>query len=128
MSMRMGVFGLAAVVALAACDGGSAFSGSSLGGGVGGTRQTGSVTGQVSVEGSGLGGVTVLLGADSTRTDVGGIFRFPNLPPGSYAVSVRVPLGFTLAAGQTAQRTVSLNSGGTSNTSFALQRSSGGAF
>jgi hypothetical protein len=128
MSMRMGLLGLAAVVSLAACDGGSAFGGSSLGGGVGGARQTGSVTGQVSVEGSGLGGVTVLLGSDSTRTDVGGIFRFPNLIPGNYDVSVRVPLGFTLAAGQTAQRTVSLTSGGTANTSFALQRSSAGAF
>ncbi|HEX8433206.1 MAG TPA: carboxypeptidase-like regulatory domain-containing protein, partial [Longimicrobium sp.] len=65
---------------------------------------------------------------DSTRTDVGGIFLFPNLTPGNYDVSVRVPLGFTLAAGQTPQRTVSLSSGGTANTSFALQRSSAGAF
>jgi len=62
---------LATLVATAACDGGNVFGGTRVPSGGNGTA--GTINGQVQAGGSGLGGVTVLLGtADSTVTNTAG--------------------------------------------------------
>lgn len=125
----MGALVLSAGVALAAC-GGNVFGSARVPvDGNGGTA--GTITGQVQAEGSGLGGVTVLLGTrDSTVTSAAGTFAFTSLAASTYNVAVRVPLGYAPAAGETGQRTVLVpTGGGTLNLSFVLQRTTGaGAF
>ena len=120
---------LAALVASAACDGGNVFGSSRVPSGGSGTRN-GTITGQVQAGGSGLGGVTVLLGTqDSTVTSTAGTYAFNNLTAASYNVAVRVPLGYAPAAGETGQRTVAIPiAGGTVNVTFALQRTTTGGF
>ncbi len=118
---------LLSALALAACDGGNIFGNTQVPTG-GGTA--GSISGQVQAGGSGLGGVTVLLGtADSTVTNTAGTFTFSNLTPATYNLAVRVPLGYAPAAGETGQRTVTVpTSGGTVTAGFALQRTTTGGF
>lgn len=125
MRKQMGSALLLSALALAACDGGNVF-GSSRVPTSGGTN-AGSISGQVQAGGSGLGGVTVLLGtADSTVTNTAGTFTFSNLVPSTYNVAVRVPLGFAPAAGETGQRSVTVPAGGgTVTASFSLQRTTG---
>ena len=119
---------LAALVASGACDGGNVFGSKRVPSGGNGT--TGTISGQVQAGGSGLGGVTVLLGtADSTVTNTAGAFTFANLLPATYNLAVRVPLGYAPAAGETGQRTITVSAaGGTATASFALQRTATGAF
>jgi hypothetical protein len=119
---------LLSALALAACDGGSIFGSTQVPVGGGGTA--GSISGQVQAGGSGLGGVTVLLGTtDSTVTSTAGTFTFSNLTPSTYNLAMRVPLGYAPAAGETSQRTVTVPaSGGTVTASFALQRTTTGGF
>lgn len=120
---------LAALVASAACDGGNVFGSTRVPSGGNGTTN-GTITGQVQAGGSGVGGVTVLLGTqDSTVTSTTGTYTFTNLAASTYNLAVRVPLGFAPAAGETGQRTVAIPvTGGTVNVTFALQRTTTGAF
>jgi hypothetical protein len=83
--------------AVTACDEGS-----------GGTAPvTGTITGAVTVEGAGQGGVTVTLTGgtasvpQTTTTDGSGNYNFPNVPEGTYVVSITPPDGTTF--GTTAQ-------------------------
>ena len=119
---------LSALAALAACDGGSVFGSTRVP--TGGSGTAGTISGSVQAGGSGLGGVTVLLGtADSTVTNTAGTFTFSNLTPSTYNLAVRVPLGYAPAAGETGQRTITVpTSGGTATASFALQRTTTGGF
>ena len=125
--MRKHSIVLAAVMALAACDGGSIFGATRVPAGGAGR---GSITGQVQADGGGLGGVTVLLAnTDSTRTDASGAFAFRDLASATYTLTVRVPLGYAPPAGETNQRTVTIpTAGGSQQTNFVLQRTTGGAF
>ncbi len=118
--------GLLLLMALAGCDGGSVFGSTQVVAGGGAGR--GTITGQVQADGGGLGGVTVLLAnSDSTRTDAAGAFRFTNLESATYNLAVRVPLGYTPAAGETNLRTVIIpTTGGTQQVSFVLQRNTTG--
>lgn len=118
---------LAALVTSAACDGGNLFGSTRV---PTGGATAGSISGSVQAGGSGVGGVTVLLGtADSTVTNTAGAFTFANLLPATYDLAVRVPLGYAPAAGETGQRTVTVPAaGGTATVSFALQRTTTGAF
>lgn len=85
------------------------------------------ITGRVTADGAGFGGVTVLLGAnDSTVTDATGTFLFSNLAAGSYTVGVRVPLGYTLAPGQQGTQTATVTSNGLLSLTFALNRTTTG--
>jgi hypothetical protein len=121
MSRRLYV-AAACALALAACDGANAFTGTPFGREGGGTG-AGTITGQVTADGTAQGGVpVVLVGVDSTTTDGIGAFRFDSVAAGSYTVAVRVPVGFTLAAGQTANRTAVVTAGGTTGISFVLTR------
>lgn len=83
----------------------------------------GTVQGSVLSGGSGLGGVpVVLIGQDSTITNANGVFAFDSIPPATYTLAVRVPLGFTLAAGQTATRPVTVSSGAVTGVTVILQQ------
>ena len=128
MRKHIGSALLLSALALAACDGGKVFGNTQVP--TGGGATAGSISGQVQAGGSGLGGVTVLLGtADSTVTNTAGAFTFSNVPPATYNLAVRVPLGYAPAAGETGQRTVIVpTSGGTVTASFTLQRTATGGF
>ena len=121
MNARLWVASIAACAALAACDGGSTFS-DAVGRNGGTNGGTGTISGTVTANGAGQGGISVVLvGRDSTVTGTGGAFTFASVPTGTYQVSVRVPLGYTLAAGATATRSVSLGTGGSATLTFTLQ-------
>lgn len=122
MIARLWVAAAAACAALAACDGSSTFT--NVRGINGGTNGgTGVVQGTVTADGAGQGGISVVLvGQDSTVTGTGGVFTFSAVPSGTYQIAVRVPIGYTLAAGETASRSVSVGAGGTSSLTFTLQR------
>ncbi|HET7232933.1 MAG TPA: hypothetical protein VFJ16_23190 [Longimicrobium sp.] len=108
-------------LAAAACEGSNVF-GTQVTSGTGATG-TGQVQGSVLAGGSGLGAVpVVLVGQDSTQTDASGVFTFDSLAAATYTVSVRVPIGYTLAAGQTSTRSVTVGTGGTAGATFILQR------
>ena len=118
--VRLGVVAACAVLAAAACDGANALTGrfGTNGSGAG----TGSSQGQVTANGTGQGGVSVILvNQDSTVTSGSGTFTFSSVPSGTYQIAVRVPIGFTLAAGQTSPRNVTVTDGGTSGVTFILQ-------
>jgi hypothetical protein len=122
MSRRVYVAAAFAALALAACDGANAFTGTQFGR-EGGGSGAGAIAGQVTADGRAQGGVpVVLVGVDSTATDGTGAFRFDSVAAGSYTVAVRVPVGFTLAAGQTATRTAVVTAGGTTGIAFVLTR------
>jgi hypothetical protein len=109
-----------AALAAAACDGGNAFTGSFGTTGLG--TGAGSIQGQVNANGTGQGGVPVILiNQDSTTTAGTGAFAFDSVPSGTYQIAVRVPIGFTLAAGQTSPRGVVVTDGTTSGVTFILQ-------
>jgi hypothetical protein len=114
------VFSLA--VATGACDDGltNAFG---QRGTTGTTASTATVSGRVTSGAGGLGGVgVVLVGRDSTSTDGTGAYAFRTVPAGTYTVSVRVPVGFALGAGQTASQTVTVGAGGTATASWTVQQ------
>ena len=116
--IRIGVAAACAALA-AACDAGG-FTGSF--GRTGTPAGTGSVQGQVTANGAGRGGVSVILvNQDSTVTSGTGAFAFTAVPADTYQIAVRVPIGFTLAAGQASPRSVVVTNGSTSGVTFALQ-------
>jgi hypothetical protein len=118
--VRFGVAAACAVLAAAACDGANAFTGTF--GTTGGPAGTGNIQGVVTADGSGQGGVPVILiNQDSTTTASGGAFAFSAVPSGTYQIAVRVPIGFSLAAGQTSPRSVVVTDGTTTGVTFALQ-------
>lgn len=111
-------------LAAAACDGSNLFGSGAVGTSVTIARSA-TVQGSVLVGGSGLGDVPVILvGQDSTSTDATGVFRFDSLAAATYTVSVRVPLGYSLAAGQTGTKNVTVGAGGTASATFILQQTS----
>jgi len=115
----LGVAMVCAALAAAACDAGG-FTGSF--GRVGGAGGTGTIQGLVTANGAGQGGISVILvNQDSTVTNGTGAFVFDSVAAGTYQVAVRVPIGFTLVAGQTSQRSVTVTPGATSGANFALQ-------
>ena len=119
--VRVGMAAAFAALVAAACDA-TAFTGTTFGIAGGPAAGTGSIQGTVTADGSGQGGVpVVLLDQDSTTTNGTGAFSFPAVPAGIYQIAVRVPIGFTLAAGQTSTRTVVVTSGTTTGVAFVLQ-------
>ena len=119
--VRVGIAAAITALAVAACDA-SSFTGTTFGISGGPVAGTGSVSGTVTADGSGQGGVLVILiNQDSTTTTGTGAFSFPSVPSGVYQIAVIVPIGFTLAAGQASPRTVSVTSGSNTGVSFILQ-------
>jgi hypothetical protein len=118
--VRLGVVAACAALAAAACDGANALTGRF--GTTGSPAGTGAIQGQVTANGTGQGGIpVVLVNQDSTVTSGSGAFAFSSVPSGTYQIAVRVPIGFTLAAGQTSPRAVTVSDGTTSGVTFILQ-------
>jgi hypothetical protein len=63
----------------------------------------------------------ILIDQDSTVTGGNGAFAFAGVPTGTYQIAVRVPIGFTLAAGQASPRSVVVTDGTTTGVTFILQ-------
>lgn len=83
----------------------------------------GSINGSITNGGSGVAGVAVTLGGGASRTgtsSAAGTFAFADLLPGGYAVSIAVPAGLTLAAGEQASRSVTVTSGQATSLTFQL--------
>lgn len=118
----IGIATACGVLAFAACDGTNLFvGGPGTNGGV--IPGTGAIQGSVMSGGTGLGAVPVILvNQDSTSTGLAGAFQFDSLPPAVYALTVRVPIGYALAAGQTGTRSVSVSSGAVTGVTIILQR------
>jgi hypothetical protein len=115
--LRVAAVMACAALAAAACDAGGAFTGA-----FGTNGGTGSIQGQVTANGTGLGGVTVVLvNRDSTVTTAAGVFTFPSVAAGTYQIAARVPFGFTLAAGETSPRSVTVTNGANTGVTFILQ-------
>lgn len=84
--------------------------------------QTGTISGSVTAGGSGVGGATVSLGTTATQTtSASGGFQFLNVPAGSHTLGVTLPAAFQLAAGEPAQKTVSVQAGRTASLSWSAQ-------
>lgn len=81
----------------------------------------GHIQGTVMAGGSGIQGATVLLnGGQAVVTDASGAFRYDSLAVGGYALTLQVPEGYELAAGQTAQRSVQVVEDQTSTVTWTL--------
>jgi len=124
MSVRVwgGIVVACGALASAACEGSNLFGSTALTPN-NGASGTGTVQGSVIAGGAGLGAVpVVLVGQDSTQTGTAGVFVFDSLPPATYQVAVRVPIGYSLAAGQTGTQSVTVTNGGISGVTFILQQ------
>ncbi|HEX2203260.1 MAG TPA: plastocyanin/azurin family copper-binding protein [Longimicrobium sp.] len=104
----------AAALALAACDGG----------GGGSTQpQTGRVAGSVTAGGAGVQGASVAMtGGGTATTSATGQFAMENVAVGNRTLTLAVPNGFTLAAGQTAAKSVAVAAGQTASVSWQLMQ------
>lgn len=102
-----------AALALASCDGG--------GGGGGTEPQTGRVAGSVTAAGAGVQGAAIAMsGGGTATTGASGQFALENVAVGNRTLTLTVPNGFTLAAGQTAARSVAVAAGQTANVTWTL--------
>lgn len=121
----MGLTAALCAVGVAACEGTNAFTAPGLEAGpVGGqpNSQLGAITGTVTANGRGLGGISVLVSnRDSTVTNGTGQYTLTNLGPATYSVSIRIPINYTLAAGEENPRTVTVAAGSAANASWQLR-------
>jgi hypothetical protein len=122
-SSRVFALAVAAIIA-AACEGGAGLFVTS------GAADTanGAIVGNVTANGAGQGGIQlVAIGSqrDSTVTDGTGTYRFAAVPAGQYSVTIQVPIGLQLGAGQSGTQTVSVPAGGSATANFALQNATG---
>lgn len=95
--------------------------------GCGGSDSTqpglGSVTGQVSAGGGGVAGVPIALSGPATAnttTNANGQYGFSGLAPGAYEVQLALPVGYELAAGQTATRAANVQAGQSTQVDWTL--------
>ncbi len=86
----------------------------------------GSVAGQVlDLQGQGIAGAALSLERTgdtprSTTSASDGGFQFAEVPTGSWTLAITPPSGWALAAGQSAEQSVNVQAGATSETSFQL--------
>lgn len=112
--------GAAVLGLMAACSGG--------GGTTTPTPQTGTVSGSVTASGSGVSGATVALPGKGTQTTAGnGTFSFTDVAAGGHTLTLTVPAGFELDAGQTADKAVTVSAGQTATVSWLLRQDEPGA-
>lgn len=120
--LRVGMAAACAALIAAACDATGGLTGTTFGTAGSPAGGRGTIVGQVTANGTGQGGVPVILvNQDSTVTSGTGTFTLAAVPSGTYQLAVRVPIGFTLAAGQTSPRSVIVTNGGTTGVTFILQ-------
>lgn len=83
----------------------------------------GGVEGSARFQGEGVQGATVDLGGAGTGqtvTDADGDYRFEDLDPGDYTVTLTPPAPFVLAAGETATKNVTVTAGPNADADFQL--------
>lgn len=88
---------------------------------------TGTISGTIVAEGSGVAGATVALGTTTQTSSATGQFTFTGVAAGSHTLTLTPPTGYALDAGQTAQKSVTVAGGQTASVSWALRRSTGQA-
>jgi hypothetical protein len=111
---------IAALLAVMAC-GENRFTEPGTGGG--GGNQFGSIQGQVTAAGVGVGGVRiVVVNRDSTVTNGQGVYQFTNVPSATYTVSLRVPANYTLPIGENSSQTVRVSTGGIATANWILRQ------
>ncbi len=118
---------LCALLALgvAACEGNNLFPETPLS--PTGGESAGTIAGQVTANGAGIPGAGVVVANGPTAaTDAAGQFRITGVREGSYRVSLQVPAGFVLVAGDSATQTAVVTGGRSTNLSWRLQTSIGG--
>jgi len=119
-----GITLLLAGALLAGCEGNNLFPTDPIGAGGGGP---GSVGGQVTAGGAGVAGAVVsVAGGAADSTDASGRYSIEGLGQGAYRVSLQVPVGFALAAGDSAARTVAVAQGQDVTVNWQLLASTGG--
>lgn len=114
--MKRGTLG---AVALAAAIGAGAIAC----GDDGGTTEvtTGTVSGSVSTQVEAVAGATVTLtGGRTATTNATGGYSFSNVEAGSYTVTLTLPEGMELPAGETLEKSVTVTGGGTASASWTL--------
>jgi hypothetical protein len=102
----------AAVFALAGCEGNNLFTGVGINGVPAPTP--GAIQGSVTTAGAPVGAVWVIALElrDSAVTNSSGRFTFPNVPAATYTLSMKAPLHYRLAAGDSSTQTVTVPAGG----------------
>ena len=106
---RIGAAALLAGAMLAGCEGLNRFPDDPLGQG---DTDLGSIRGTVTAAGQGVQGAEVsVANGPSAFTDAAGQYRIFALAPGVYRVTLGVPPGFRLAAGDSATRTATVVAG-----------------
>ncbi len=120
-----GIALLLAGALLAGCEGNNLFPEDPVG--TGGDRP-GSIGGQVTAGGSGVAGAVVSLagGTAADSTDAAGRYRIEGVGQGAYRVFLQVPVGFGLAPGDSAARTVGVARGQSVTVDWQLLASAGG--
>jgi plastocyanin len=84
---------------------------------------TGRVAGTVSAANAGVSGAQIALGSiASTTTSTSGEYTFSEVPAGSHVMTVTPPGGFTLAPGETANKTTDVVVDQTSTVNWTLAR------
>lgn len=97
------------------------------GGGTEPTPADGTIAGQVSAAGAGVAGAGIALTGGATKTTDGtGQFRFDALSPATYTLTLTVPPGFDLGAGETASKSVAVQAGRTATLNWGLERPAAG--
>lgn len=123
--IRMGLAAALCAAGVAACSGSNGFTepGFGTGGSVGQPNsQVGSITGSVTADGRGVGGIAVLVAnGDSTRTDGTGRYTLGNLGPATYSLTLRIPINYTLAPGEQNPRNVTVGAGQTASVNWQLR-------
>ena len=94
----------------------------------GGGPTTGTISGTVSATSGGIPNVVInLTGVTAPQTtNASGQYSFTNVTPGERTLTLSVPAGFTLAAGQTAQKSTTVTAGQTATVNWTLEAESGG--
>lgn len=116
---------LLAATLLAGCEGNNLFPTDPIG--TGGDR-LGRIGGTVTADGLGVAGAVVsTAGGAADSTDAAGRYALEGLGQGAYRVFLQVPVGFGLAAGDSAGRTVNLAAGQSATLNWQLLRAAGAA-
>lgn len=114
--LRAGIGALAAISFLAACGGD--------GGGTTTEPTVGTVAGTVTSSGSGLAGVQVTLtGKAAVVTGSDGRYTVTGVARGTHTITISVPTGQELSAGEAAEKSVTVSAGQTSTVNWSLQAS-----
>ena len=84
----------------------------------------GIISGTVTAGGQGVQGAAIALagaGTGNTTTSASGAYSFPDLDPGNYTLTVTLPAGFTLEAGETAAKPATVTAGQTATVNWTAE-------